>query len=88
MVGVQDTQRAALFRAAVTRHLQYSAWAADGQGVDRHLFGLKKGLKEGGESDRSERQDVCLSTRCFSVNYANRLVSSYGVAGSIWWLEG
>ena len=37
-----------------------------------------------GESDRSERQDDCLSTRCFSVNYANRLVSSYGVAGSIW----
>jgi carnitine O-acetyltransferase len=27
--------------------LQYAAWAADGQGVDRHLFGLKKSLKEG-----------------------------------------
>ena len=47
-----------------------------------------EGLEGGGESDRSERQDDCLSTRCFSVNYANRLVSSYGVAGSIWWLEG
>ncbi|KAJ7147145.1 acyltransferase ChoActase/COT/CPT [Mycena crocata] len=42
-----DTRRAALFRAAVTRHLQYAAWAADGQGVDRHLFGLKKMLREG-----------------------------------------
>ncbi|KAJ7600807.1 acyltransferase ChoActase/COT/CPT [Mycena floridula] len=42
-----DTERAELFRAAVTRHLQYSAWAADGQGVDRHLFGLKKLLKQG-----------------------------------------
>ena len=31
----------------MTRHLQYAAWAADGQGVDRHLFGLKKLLKEG-----------------------------------------
>lgn len=38
--------RAALFRHAVTRHLQHAAWSADGQGVDRHLFGLKKLLKE------------------------------------------
>ncbi|KZT73967.1 acyltransferase ChoActase/COT/CPT [Daedalea quercina L-15889] len=42
-----DEKRAALFRKAVTRHLQYAAWAADGQGVDRHLFGLKMMLKEG-----------------------------------------
>ncbi|KAI0821984.1 acyltransferase ChoActase/COT/CPT [Trametes gibbosa] len=42
-----DAHRAALFRKAVSRHLQYAAWAADGQGVDRHLFGLKKCLKEG-----------------------------------------
>ncbi|KAK0487531.1 acyltransferase ChoActase/COT/CPT [Armillaria novae-zelandiae] len=42
-----DANRASLFRAAVTRHLQYAAWAADGQGVDRHFFGLKKLLKEG-----------------------------------------
>ncbi|RDB15196.1 Carnitine O-acetyltransferase, mitochondrial [Hypsizygus marmoreus] len=38
-----------LFQRAVARHMQYSAWAADGQGVDRHLFGLKKSLKEGEE---------------------------------------
>ncbi|KAL0069883.1 Carnitine O-acetyltransferase mitochondrial [Marasmius tenuissimus] len=42
-----DTNRAALFRAAVKRHLQYAAWAADGHGVDRHLLGLKKVMKEG-----------------------------------------
>lgn len=41
-----DLERAKLFRTAVTRHLQYAAWAADGQGVDRHLLGLKKLLKE------------------------------------------
>jgi len=41
-----DEHRVILFRRAVTRHLQYAAWAADGQGVDRHLFGLKKLLKE------------------------------------------
>ncbi|KAI0260206.1 acyltransferase ChoActase/COT/CPT [Gloeopeniophorella convolvens] len=42
-----DSQRAALFRTAAARHVQYAAWAADGQGVDRHLFGLKKMVKEG-----------------------------------------
>ncbi|CDO71679.1 hypothetical protein BN946_scf184915.g23 [Trametes cinnabarina] len=42
-----DEQRAALFRKAVSRHMQYAAWAANGRGVDRHLFGLKKCLKEG-----------------------------------------
>jgi carnitine O-acetyltransferase len=41
-VVLQDEHRAALFRKAVSRHLQYAAWAADGRGVDRHLFGLKK----------------------------------------------
>ncbi|KAF8514213.1 acyltransferase ChoActase/COT/CPT [Hysterangium stoloniferum] len=42
-----DERRVSLFRQAVTRHLQYAAWAADGQGVDRHLFGLKKLIREG-----------------------------------------
>jgi len=42
-----DEHRAVLFRKAVSRHLQYAAWAADGQGVDRHLFGLKKSIREG-----------------------------------------
>lgn len=37
-----DAEREKLFRAAVARHIQYSTWAADAQGVDRHLFGLKK----------------------------------------------
>lgn len=43
------TQIRTLFQRAVARHLQYSTWAADAQGVDRHLFGLKKSLKEGEE---------------------------------------
>ncbi|KAG1776190.1 acyltransferase ChoActase/COT/CPT [Suillus placidus] len=42
-----DERRAVLFRRAVSRHLQYAAWAADGQGVDRHLFGLKKMVRDG-----------------------------------------
>ena len=36
-----------LFTRAANRHVQYATWAADGQGVDRHLFGLKKMLKKG-----------------------------------------
>ena len=36
-----------LFSRAAARHIQYANWAADGQGVDRHLFGLKKLLKDG-----------------------------------------
>ncbi|KAF7299596.1 Carnitine acetyl transferase [Mycena chlorophos] len=40
-----DAKRAALMRAAIARHGEYAAWAADGQGVDRHLFGLKKLLR-------------------------------------------
>jgi carnitine O-acetyltransferase len=44
-----DTAREGLFRKAVTRHIQYSAWAADAQGVDRHLFGLKKLVRDGEE---------------------------------------
>ncbi|KAF8326968.1 acyltransferase ChoActase/COT/CPT [Cantharellus anzutake] len=42
-----DKHRSELLRRAAARHLQYAAWAADGQGVDRHLFGLKKLLREG-----------------------------------------
>ena len=44
--GNQDVQRAILFRRAAARHVQFAAWAADGQGVDRHLFGMRKVIKE------------------------------------------
>ena len=47
-----------LFRRACARHSQYSAWAADGQGVDRHLFGLKKLLKEGEEMPEIYRDET------------------------------
>ena len=38
---IDPTKLRELFRSAVSRHTQYAAWAADGVGVDRHLFGLK-----------------------------------------------
>ena len=37
------------FRAAVDAHVRYISDASDGKGVDRHLFGLKKCLREGEE---------------------------------------
>lgn len=36
-------------REAIDAHVQYITDASDGKGVDRHLFGLKKCLKEGEE---------------------------------------
>ena len=41
-----DKERDAAYRKAANRHIQYSAWAADGQGVDRHMFGLKRLIRE------------------------------------------
>ncbi|KAF2837378.1 acyltransferase ChoActase/COT/CPT [Patellaria atrata CBS 101060] len=38
---------AQLFREALKAHVQYITDASDGRGVDRHLFGLKKLIKEG-----------------------------------------
>jgi carnitine O-acetyltransferase len=39
-----------LFKAAVNAHIKYIANASDGQGVDRHLFGLKKLIQPGEET--------------------------------------
>mgnify|MGYP003624088222 CR=1 FL=1 len=38
-----------LFRAALDAHVKYISDASDGRGVDRHLFGLKKCLRDGEE---------------------------------------
>ncbi|KAF2401943.1 carnitine O-acetyltransferas-like protein [Trichodelitschia bisporula] len=46
-VGPQEAAK--LFRAAVDAHVKYISDAGDGRGVDRHLFGLKKCLREGEE---------------------------------------
>jgi len=47
--NVSDRERFRLFQQAASRHVQYASWASSGQGVDRHLFGLKKLLQEGEE---------------------------------------
>ena len=36
-----------LFRSAINAHVQYLSDAGEGKGVDRHLFGLKKCLRDG-----------------------------------------
>ncbi|GAA5916337.1 hypothetical protein JCM8208_005308 [Rhodotorula glutinis] len=43
------TECVELFRKAAAKHIKLAGEAADGRGVDRHLFGLKKVLKEGEE---------------------------------------
>ncbi|KIY00362.1 uncharacterized protein Z520_04047 [Fonsecaea multimorphosa CBS 102226] len=47
-VSREESER--LFRAAVQAHVQYTADASDGYGVDRHLFGLKKLIQPGEET--------------------------------------
>lgn len=45
--NMSTEQCAKAFQAAIKAHVQYITDASDGRGVDRHLFGLKKCLKEG-----------------------------------------
>jgi carnitine O-acetyltransferase len=47
--NVSSEECARLFKAACNAHVKYISDASDGRGVDRHLFGLKKCLKEGEE---------------------------------------
>jgi len=50
--GVSNSKRLELFRKAAAAHIKYAGWAADGQGVDRHFFGLKKVMKEGEDAPK------------------------------------
>ncbi|GAB1743411.1 hypothetical protein NU219Hw_g9246t1 [Hortaea werneckii] len=47
---VSPDQCRGLFRKALDAHVKYISDAGDGKGVDRHLFGLKKMLKDGEEA--------------------------------------
>ena len=44
-VSIEESRKRLL--AAVNSHVEYITAASDGKGVDRHLFGLKKLIKEG-----------------------------------------
>jgi len=74
--SASDSEREKKFREAVRRHIQYSTWAADGQGVDRHMFGLKMLLREGEKMPEVFKDPVHsksshweLSTSQLSSNY-------------------
>lgn len=44
---ISEDESRKLFRSALDSHVAYISDAVDGRGVDRHLFGLKKCLREG-----------------------------------------
>ena len=46
-----------LFMRAVSRHTQYAAWAADGQGVDRHLLSVKEARANRCQLSTSQRSN-------------------------------
>lgn len=48
-LNVSDAERLKKFQAAVAQHIKYAKDASEGAGVDRHLFGLKRLIKEGEE---------------------------------------
>ncbi|KAJ7816979.1 hypothetical protein B0H14DRAFT_2843895 [Mycena olivaceomarginata] len=71
-------------RRAATRHLQYAAWAADGQGVDRHLFGLKKMLKEGEDTSHWELSTSAVSSPYLDGwGYGEVVPDGYGLSYAI-----
>lgn len=48
-VNASTEEKIATFNAACKQHVKYLSEAADGKGVDRHLFGLLQQIKEGEE---------------------------------------
>ncbi|GAA6063739.1 hypothetical protein JCM10212_000778 [Sporobolomyces blumeae] len=71
-----NVERLDLFRKAAAKHIKLAGEAADGRGVDRHLFGLKKLLKEGEEVPKlytdptfSQSNNWILSTSQLSSEY-------------------
>ncbi|KAG0296614.1 Carnitine O-acetyltransferase mitochondrial [Linnemannia gamsii] len=55
--------RVAACRAAVARHAQYTAWAVDGQAIDRHLLGLRL-IRQPGEEVPAMFQDPVFARTC------------------------
>lgn len=47
--SVSDEERYRKYQAAAMQHVAYAKAAAEGQGVDRHMFGLKRMLRDGEE---------------------------------------
>ncbi len=71
-----DGERMEKFRKAVTRHIQYSTWAADAQGVDRHIFGLKKLIKTGEEVPEAFKDEIMAKSSHWELS-TSQLGSKY-----------
>ena len=56
--------------------MEYAAWAIDGQGVDRHLFGLKKMIKDGEEIPEIYRDPAYSRTSHWELS-TSQLSSKY-----------
>jgi carnitine O-acetyltransferase len=56
--------------------VEYAAWTVDGQGVDRHLFGLKKMIREG-EDVPEIYQDSAYSRTSHWELSTSQLLSKY-----------
>lgn len=73
---ISDAEREKRLRAAATRHSQYSAWAADAQGVDRHLFGLKKLVRDNEEMPALFNDPIFAKSSHWEMSTSN-LTSKY-----------
>lgn len=64
-----ETSKVALLRQAVKAHRKYTDEAITGQGVDRHLLGLKlAALENGQEIPELYRDDAFTESSCFRVS--------------------
>jgi len=70
------SQKADLMRKAAASHIKYAGLAANGQGVDRHFFGLKK-LLQPGEEIPSIYKDPAFTESCNWILSTSQLSSEY-----------
>jgi carnitine O-acetyltransferase len=66
-----DQTRDELLRKAASRHIQYAAWAVEGQGVDRHMFGLRKLVREGEEMPQVFKEEVFSKSSHWEMSTSN-----------------
>ena len=73
-IGPEQCEK--LFREAVKAHVKYSLDASNGLGVDRHLFGLKKLIREGEELPELYRDPAYTYSSTWRVS-SSQLSSEY-----------
>ena len=71
-----NKERIKLFREAVKAHGQYMADATEGKGIDRHIFGLKRVLKEGEEVPALFKDKLLATSSTWHIS-SSQLASNY-----------